>query len=683
MAEAFGHYKELATVLNGKVGGSWSSLEGDLGRSVQFAVRELQGESPPWNVPPDWSTAEFQEAAGFLQQSTDTAARIDEQGRNLARAFGMPDDTLSFRRIAELTELAGLVGAVDRPEAAWLTPVAQAELDQAASVLRELLTEFRRQQDALAASFKPEVLNLDLPGIRARFAEVHRGLAKMRKAYRTDKANLAACTVSGKASKAAIGRLDELERWAELAKRLNDAEGDYAAILGPHYYDREHADFERISRAIEVAKRALVLAGAELNAETLQRRLARGAETDAALSAVASATAIAVAAWRSEAATRLPGVVGLEDLEIGSLVRWCHVAARHLRTVRDAKSHVEQIAGGSWRLQAAADVLSLAAEAKNAAAVVDEDAAGSSALLGPQFRGLDTRWDAMRDSLSWAQSLRSLTGAPLSPRVAETMMVTQARPTELLGPLAAWRKAVQAVVELFQTERQQEVRQDLAARLDDAVDLLVALRDSVTDIETWSVYVDAGSFLDEVGLQPVTAFCVEARLSADVVPLVVERAALEAWADAVIHEDHDRLWPMAAGDRDALVADFRELDRQLVAAAAGKVVNACANRRPTSIVGAAGVVQREAQKQRKHMPIRELLSRAGSVALELKPCFMMSPLAVSQYLPPVMNFDVVIFDEASQVLPSDAINCVYRGRQLAGGGQAPLPATPRRGSVVG
>ena len=40
---------------------------------------------------------------------------------------------------------------------------------------------------------------------------------------------------------------------------------------------------------------------------------------------------------------------------------------------------------------------------------------------------------------------------------------------------------------------------------------------------------------------------------------------------------------------------------------------------------------------------------------------MMSPLSVSQFLPGDMTFDVVIFDEASQVLPSDAINCIYRG----------------------
>jgi very-short-patch-repair endonuclease len=55
---------------------------------------------------------------------------------------------------------------------------------------------------------------------------------------------------------------------------------------------------------------------------------------------------------------------------------------------------------------------------------------------------------------------------------------------------------------------------------------------------------------------------------------------------------------------------------------------------------------------------------------------MMSPLTVSQFLPPSLHFDAVIFDEASQVRPSDAINCIYRGSQLIiAGDDQQLPPT--------
>ena len=57
---------------------------------------------------------------------------------------------------------------------------------------------------------------------------------------------------------------------------------------------------------------------------------------------------------------------------------------------------------------------------------------------------------------------------------------------------------------------------------------------------------------------------------------------------------------------------------------------------------------------------------------------MMSPLAVSTYLDtPELMFDLVVFDEASQVRPHDAIPAIYRGRQLVVGGD-PQPVTADR-----
>ena len=50
-------------------------------------------------------------------------------------------------------------------------------------------------------------------------------------------------------------------------------------------------------------------------------------------------------------------------------------------------------------------------------------------------------------------------------------------------------------------------------------------------------------------------------------------------------------------------------------------------------MGEPALIRREELKKRKHMPVRELVhGRATSPAI--KPCFMMSPLAVSQYLRP-------------------------------------------------
>lgn len=77
------------------------------------------------------------------------------------------------------------------------------------------------------------------------------------------------------------------------------------------------------------------------------------------------------------------------------------------------------------------------------------------------------------------------------------------------------------------------------------------------------------------------------------------------------------------------------------------------------------LVYHEVSKQRRHIPIRELLDRAGRSIQQLKPCFMMSPLSVAQFLKPDgPRFDLVLIDEASQMRPEEALGAVARGGQL-------------------
>jgi superfamily I DNA and/or RNA helicase/very-short-patch-repair endonuclease len=79
----------------------------------------------------------------------------------------------------------------------------------------------------------------------------------------------------------------------------------------------------------------------------------------------------------------------------------------------------------------------------------------------------------------------------------------------------------------------------------------------------------------------------------------------------------------------------------------------------------AALLIHEINKQKRHLPIRQLVRRAGNALQALKPCFMMGPLSVAQYLAPgEMQFDLVIMDEASQLKPEDAIGAISRGGQI-------------------
>lgn len=89
------------------------------------------------------------------------------------------------------------------------------------------------------------------------------------------------------------------------------------------------------------------------------------------------------------------------------------------------------------------------------------------------------------------------------------------------------------------------------------------------------------------------------------------------------------------------------------------------------------LLQNEFSKQRRHVPVRDLLNRAGEAVLALTPCLMMSPLTVAQYLKPGgVKFDLVVMDEASQIKPEDAIGAMLRGQQaVVVGDPKQLPPT--------
>ena len=62
--------------------------------------------------------------------------------------------------------------------------------------------------------------------------------------------------------------------------------------------------------------------------------------------------------------------------------------------------------------------------------------------------------------------------------------------------------------------------------------------------------------------------------------------------------------------------------------------------------------------------VRNLYRRAGTALRQLKPCFMMSPTSVAELLPrDAKSFDIVVIDEASQMLPCDALGAIARGKQ--------------------
>ena len=130
---------------------------------------------------------------------------------------------------------------------------------------------------------------------------------------------------------------------------------------------------------------------------------------------------------------------------------------------------------------------------------------------------------------------------------------------------------------------------------------------------------------------------------------------------------------------DELANDFRRYDAEHLAANRARVRGAWARRLRQTVDQhplQARVIRKQAALRRGHLPLRRLLDQAGDVLFALKPCWAMSPLMVSQVLPLARLFDLVIFDEASQVVPADAIGSMIRAHQVVvAGDDRQLPPT--------
>ncbi|MFH1023654.1 MAG: DUF3320 domain-containing protein [Planctomycetota bacterium] len=309
--------------------------------------------------------------------------------------------------------------------------------------------------------------------------------------------------------------------------------------------------------------------------------------------------------------------------------------------------------------------------------------------IGTLFSGWSTDFDIFNRTIAWTQEIVALMRCPLPEGLVDR--ATRSRPSatyeveiravieainllrstcsastsmfpEAQCPWKSWGQAPFAVARAW--------CDDLCAHADEASDW-VEYRSAVEDLN------------NEIGAEMADALRA-ATDDGEMVPDIVLRHVYISWLEYIYQEVRElRFSPK---DLEGTVKkEFRELDARLPRAARERVRAKClaaypSDRSNSNGMGELGVLGHELSKRKRLMPVRKLVARIPNLLQRLKPCFMMSPLAVSQYLPrgvtdsDTLVFDAVIFDEASQIFPEDAIPAIARGRQcIVVGDQQQLP----------
>jgi len=661
---------------------NWRSHPESLTRSLSERLDEVH--SAVTTLPP--KTADRTHSADIMTEMLDKArqaeqivAGLTDAGDYLARAFGVTDSP-ALGLVSRLGEITRLVGSTAPPEPTWLNPGTAGRLTEAIRLLGESLSAYRTSRERLADVFTDDVLDLDLRALRVRFYEVHTGFRKLRGAYRNDKKILASVAVAGRFTKDLMARLGDAVIWQEHATNLNKAEERYAELVGPRYWpDRDSADMDRIEQAAEVAAKARKLAQVDVTPSHLAKWISWDAEDDSLLPVLGL-----------DALERLQTLDGLADdlgMKINTLTSLpsSDIARRlaHIRHVIETAvvllREVDAITGQPTTLTSARGFLRCWLEHHSVDREVSEAVQQVNAPLGRVIDGLD--FERIEAATAWAEEVRTHLGSPIPHRAARSLLTAEITSGDLRDHSENFDKGVRELTAVFNQAAGDVLQGELASlSFESGQELLDHLYNTVNDIIEWESFTLNRGIIERAGWRAVVEECINRRVPNHEVAPLIERSILQRWVDQQLDDDEasssPSLQPRRAGDRDALREEFQKLDKDLVAHAAAEVINRCSERIPGSALGQEGIILQQAQLKKRHKPVRWLLRRAGEAAQRIKPCFMMSPLSISQFLPSGLRFDVVIFDEASQVREADAICAIARGKQLiVAGDQKQLPPT--------
>lgn len=290
-------------------------------------------------------------------------------------------------------------------------------------------------------------------------------------------------------------------------------------------------------------------------------------------------------------------------------------------------------------------------------------------LFGELWQGEGSSWDALDGYVRWVVEFRgAYIRHALEPRAAEVA----ARPAPELVEVAALREAADGARTALARLREAVGWPDgyLAdSPLEEVSGRAEALAREVARGPQWAAFESARKTVALGIAAELLPPAMSGELPFTYLAPAFLRAFYQKWLAAVVQEREplERFHTLTHEER---VAEFRALDQRVLqenrAALVGQLRDRIQQRLQQPDASAAlPFLRREMAKQRNLSPLRRTLQQAQAAIRAIKPCLMMSPLSVAQFLDgSEPTFDLVVFDEASQLPAEDAVGAIVRGRQL-------------------
>ncbi len=302
---------------------------------------------------------------------------------------------------------------------------------------------------------------------------------------------------------------------------------------------------------------------------------------------------------------------------------------------------------------------------------MQEEKAAAEALLqtygddlGSWYQGLSSNWESIKEQSQTAQLHIIELQEYIDSYIARHTLCTDANAIKAASAMVEnyenFRKCRIACYELLCLGEQENV--DWFAGQVELCDSILAHAD---DLKDWITFVGIAQEVKDAGLEAIVEAYRGGVAHEDIVPsykkavyksLIVtaidSQRILNAFSGPVFNEKIEQY--------KRFDAEFTDLVRQeLFCRLAANVPDFTSEAAQTSELG---ILQRNIKSGGRGMSIRRLFEQLPHLLPRLCPCMLMSPLSAAQYLDPKRKpFDIVVFDEASQLPTCKAVGVLARG----------------------
>lgn len=563
-----------------------------------------------------------------------------------------------------------------------------------------------RERDALRAEvdkrYLREVLSLDLKAVQKDLFEGSNGwfLPKMMSMGRAKKQLKGFAKVMPANIPQTLADLDLCLRLKDAENAVNGANGETIRPFSKEW-NKGEADWDRIESIIdhtsELRSAAEQVANvSSLKVEILRERIARAltSRTDRT-----STSGWDENAWRKTISSAMEMKESLRKTRAGldpTLSERWHTMdmgelSSLLQTWAKQFTYLETISAkarpGTFPTYAELpDYLSKLKQLVEVQAFLDGAKEKASAFLGSLWKESEADWKVIDEVRLGCRSLRTVAsqiaedgdGGHLleawSKLATEQRMALQENgPTRRTleaysREYASLRAAMAVLEELLQTTTaswEEAGQDDLLGR---STRRAQKLREELPKFKAWCHWRAIRRDCMANGLQGLVEAYEEERITSDIITRVFDCSYYTEWVDREISKDAV-MRSFSSPEFERRREQFKETDDRFMALTQAEIVAKLATKVPNIGGGndnsEPGVLRRQLLLQRGHLPVRALFKKIPNLLPKIKPCLLMSPLSITQYLDAAHpQFDLVIFDEASQMPVWDAVGAMARGKEV-------------------